>query len=182
MGLDSGIGISVGSPYTAAVDESTTRRTPAATNVPHQAMPCSTLFSKYFAGSATDSPTYVSAAKVDAGFNLVFRDNPRDELTVSNASPDRTAHLVHGAAMPANKIIEHNHVLALGPQPIDRHAPDISRPRPSPELSSRLPFDRSSSAALRRGPRYTSMIKRSDMAECRSVRECFAATSHPPRA
>src|SRR5207253_10758509 len=53
----SSMGIFVGSPYVAQVDENTKRRTPAATKVSSSAKPCSTLFSKYSFGWVTDSPT-----------------------------------------------------------------------------------------------------------------------------
>src|SRR5437867_4267223 len=62
-GCSSEIGTVSGSPYVAQLDENMNRLTPASRNAPINAMPCATLFSKYDAGCATDSPTYANAAK-----------------------------------------------------------------------------------------------------------------------
>ena len=60
---DSRIGVCSGRPYTAAVDEKTIRRTPAALIPSRSEMPPATFSRKYFAGSVIDSPTSDLAAQ-----------------------------------------------------------------------------------------------------------------------
>ncbi len=57
------IGTSSGSPYTAAVEENTSLRTPALRIADTSSSEPATLLRQYFSGSATDSPTCEDAAK-----------------------------------------------------------------------------------------------------------------------
>src|SRR5438874_11369501 len=66
-GASSGIGVTLGWPYTAHEDENTTRRTPAAAARSRSTRPAVTLLARYISGSATDSPTRAYAARCKIG-------------------------------------------------------------------------------------------------------------------
>ncbi len=98
VGADSTIGTWSGSPYVAAVEEKTRRRTPAVRIASSRAMVPPTLLSQYFSGFTTDSPTWEKAAKWSTPSN-----DASSHLAASRMSPSMNE---APAGTPSRKPVE----------------------------------------------------------------------------
>ena len=127
-GLDSGIGTCFGSPYVAArrrkYNAPNSRRDQRA----HQRDALLDVVLEILC-RVRDRLTHVrERGEMDARLDLVFRRRCARRARGRRLARDRTAHLDSRRPMPAHKVVEHYHVLALGPQAIDGHAPDVAGP------------------------------------------------------
>ncbi len=91
VGSVSVIGVETGSPYVAAVEEKTRRRTPCSRMAASSAIVPPTLLSQYFSGFTTDSPTCEYAAKCRTPSNDGSRKRAASWTRPStNAAPSGT--------------------------------------------------------------------------------------------
>lgn len=130
-------GTVLGSPNTAAVEEKTRFLTPVSAMAWSSSAVPPVLLAKYLAGSRTDSPTSIQAARCMTASGR-WRHDAGQKLTIQQIAGFKGR--LYGAALAIHEVVRHDDVVALLLQELADKAADIASPAGYQDLQDVAPL------------------------------------------